>query len=249
MSRLSAVLVSLLLAATPAGADGIAVAAAASLTDALSEIGRAFTRDTGVGVSFSFAGSSVLARQIEAGAPVDVFFSADEEKMDRLQSRGFIRPQSRRAVLSNSLVVVVPLRSATPIRNARDLLSPLVRTIAIGEPQSVPVGIYARQHLQSAGIWTAVAGKMLPTENARAALAAVESGNVEAGIVFRTDALASRRVRMACEIARSGTPPIVYPAAVTRDSPQPEVALRFLAYLGSETAVEIFQRHGFVMAD
>jgi molybdate transport system substrate-binding protein len=166
----------------------------------------------------------VVARQIIAGAPIDVFVSADQEKMDALQRRRLIDPGSRRRVLRNSLVIVVPAQSGNAMSHARDLLSPLIRSVAIGEPQSVPAGIYARQYLTAAGLWTALSPKLLPMENPRSALAAVEAGNADAAIVYRTDALSSRRVRIAWEVPLQDTAPIIYPAAVVSSSGNHETA-------------------------
>ena len=213
------------------------VSAAASLTDVLQEIASHYSDK----VVFNFGGSSILARQIQEGAPADVFISADELKMDDLQRRGLIVPKSRRKILSNTLVIVVTRDSKLRITSAKDLVG---HTIAIGQPESVPAGIYAKTYLLKQGIWDRVAGKVIPTESVRAALAAVESGNVDAGIVYKTDALISRSVKIACEV-KDG-PKISYPAAVTADSRQKRAAHKFLDFLQSAQARAIFRRHGFL---
>jgi molybdate transport system substrate-binding protein len=216
----------------------IHVSAAASLTDALQEIASRYSDK----VVFNFGASSILARQIEEGAPADVFISADELKMDDLQRRGLIVKKSRRSILSNALVVVVPSDSKLKITSAKDLLG---HSIAIAEPSSVPAGIYAKEYLREERVWDRVAGKIVPTENVRGALAAVESGNVDAGIVYKTDALSSRAVKIAYEV--KGGPRISYPAAVVSDSREKRAAQRFLDYLQSKPARDVFRRYGFLL--
>lgn len=229
-----------------ARADGLLVAAAASLTDALREIGTVYEQQHRNRVAFNFAASSTLARQIEEGAPVDVFFSADLEKMDRLERRGLIEKGSRRELLSNQLVVVLPRDSGLAVRSAKDLLGSEIRRIAVAEPASVPVGIYARQYLQAEGIWERVKGKVIPVLDARAALAAVESGNVEAGLVYRTDAAVSRGVRVAYEVPLEKGPKIIYPVAIIRDSSRKEAARDWLRFVRADRARRIFTRYGFI---
>ncbi|HEY3052475.1 MAG TPA: molybdate ABC transporter substrate-binding protein [Thermoanaerobaculia bacterium] len=216
----------------------IHVSAAASLTDALQEIASRYSDK----VVFNFGASSILARQIEEGAPADVFISADELKMDDLQRRGRIVKKSRRSILSNALVVVVPSDSKLKITSAKDLLG---HSIAIAEPSSVPAGIYAKEYLREERVWDRVAGKIVPTENVRGALAAVESGNVDAGIVYKTDALSSRAVKIAYEV--KGGPRISYPAAVVSDSREKRAAQRLLDYLQSKPARDVFRRYGFLL--
>ena len=208
----------------------ILVFAAASLTDALQDIGARYERETGTRIVFNFAGSATLARQIENGAPADLFLSADESTMRRIRTAEQVR------LLSNTLVVVVPARS-----EIRDWTA--ARTIAIAEPSSVPAGIYARAWLQRAGLWDQLAPRLVPTENVRAALAATASGNAEAAIVYRTDVFP--RVRVVHEVPPGDAPEIVYPFAVLADAPQPAEARRFLAYLQSDAAMALFAKHGF----
>jgi molybdate transport system substrate-binding protein len=214
------------------------VAAAASLTDVLQEIASHYSDK----VLFNFGASSILARQIEEGAPADVFISADELKMDDLQRRGLIVKKSRRSILSNALVVVVPNDSKLKINSPKDLVG---HSIAIAEPSSVPAGIYAWEYLRKERVWDRVAGKIVPTENVRGALAAVESGDVDAGIVYKTDALISRSVKIAYEVR--GGPKISYPAAVVADSKEKRAAQRFLDYLQSKPARDVFRRYGFLL--
>jgi len=248
MNLLRAGLAPLLLAAAARASPGaeVTVFAAASLTDALAEASSRYERLSGDRILFNLGASSTLARQIEEGAPADLFLSADEEKMDSLDRRGLVRHGTRRSVLSNTLVIVVAPDSSLAISSARDLASPRVRAIALAEPRSVPAGIYAERYLRSLGLWTQVIDRVIPTENVRAALAAVESGNVDAGIVYRTDALTSRGVRVAFEVPAGEGPRISYPFAAVRGRGSPDAALRFLAFLESPAGLAIFHRHGFL---
>jgi len=241
------VLFALLLAfASPhaAAAAEVRVFAAASLTDALRDAAAVHERQTGDRVVFNFAASSTLARQIEAGAPADLFLSADEEKMDALAHAGLIVASTRVSVLSNTLVIVVPKDRGMNLPSPRALVN--VKTLALAEPSRVPAGIYARRYLVAQGLWDRVAAKVIPVENVRAALAAVESGNADAAIVYRTDALISHDVRVACEIPRASGPRISYPFALLRDAEEPAAARRLLAFLRSKTARAIFARYGFL---
>lgn len=227
----------------------VTVFAAASLTDCLKEIAAVYERQTGERIVFNFAASSFLARQIEEGAPADVFFSADEAKMDALQQLGLVLEKTRVSLLSNSLVIVVTADSTLKITSAKELAIPAITRIALAEPRTVPAGIYAKDYLEHAGLWATVKGKVVPTNNVRAALAAVESGNVEVGIVYRTDAAISKQVKIAYEIPSSEGPAISYPVAVLKEAADPEAAERFLDYLGSEEADRVFREYGFVVRD
>jgi molybdate transport system substrate-binding protein len=223
----------------------VLVFAAASLTDALKEIGGAYEDETGIRVVVNLGGSSMLARQIREGAPADLFLSADEAQTDGLEKAGLIVPGTRRSVLSNTLVVVVPEESRTKISFEGDLARPTVARIALAEPSSVPAGVYSKRFLESVGLWTAVAPKVIPAENVRAVLAAVESGDVDAGFVYRTDANFSAKVRIAFEVPASRGPAISYPFALVKGAPHEAAARSFLARLSSPAARAVFARHGF----
>jgi molybdate transport system substrate-binding protein len=227
----------------------VLVFAAASLTDALKEIAASWEIAGGESVVFNFAASSLLARQIREGAPADLFLSADEAQMDGLERAGLVVPGTRRSVLSNTLVAVVPKDSALRIASARDLAGKGVERLALAEPTSVPAGVYSEKFFERVGIWDALAPKVVPTENARATLAAVESGNVDAGIVYRTDAAISKHVRIAFEIPAAIGPAISYPFALVKGAPRETEARRFLAYLGSPAARAVFVRYGFLVKD
>jgi molybdate transport system substrate-binding protein len=235
----------LVLGGAAARAGSIVVFAAASLTDGLQEIAQTYSRQTGEKVALNFGSSSSLARQILEGAPADIFFSADEAKMDSIQ--GLIAPQTRTNRLSNSLVIVVAGDSKLVMGSAKDLTQAAVKRIALADPKTVPAGIYARQYLEKLGLWPALESKVVPTDNVRAALAAVESGNVEAGMVYQTDTAISKSVKVAFAVPPDEGPAIVYPMAMLKDAKDPAAARRFLAYLGSAEAERVFEKFGFIL--
>ena len=177
---------SLGMGAARASAEEVHVLAAASLSDALQAIAAPWQAATGNTIVLNLGASNDLARQIRAGAPADVFFSADEAQMDGLQRDGLVRAADRVDLLSNTLVVVVPVAGSRRISAPADLAS--VKRLALADPQAVPAGVYARRWLESLGLWARVEGQVIPTLNVRAALSAVESENAEAGIVYKTDA-------------------------------------------------------------
>jgi molybdate transport system substrate-binding protein len=224
--------------------EGIAVFAAASLADALREVGGAWAKASGERAVFNFGASSDLSRQIRAGAPADVFFSADAAQMDALEREGLVRAADRHDLLSNTLVVIVPAGSRATVAGPRDLAA--FKTIAVADPQAVPAGVYARTWLESLGLWAEMAPRVVPTLHVRAALAAVESENAEAGIVYRTDAAASKRARIAFEVPRGQGPQIRYPVARLVRSTH-EAASAFVAYLRSADARAVFARYGFLV--
>lgn len=243
-SRLVAILA--LLACAPVAADEVVVFAAASLGDVLDEIGRGWAKRTGHTVVFSVGGSNDLARQIKAGAPADVFFSADKGQMDGLEEAGLVRAADRVDLLSNTLVVVVPRSATTRIEGPADLVS--LRTLALADPQAVPAGVYARTWLTARGLWPQVAKQVIPTLNVRAALAAVESESAAAGIVYKTDAALSKRVRVAFEVPRAEGPAIVYPLAPLAASAKPATAA-FVQHLRSAEVRAVFAQFGFVVLE
>jgi molybdate transport system substrate-binding protein len=235
----------LLSALTQTVAAELTVFAAASLTDVLKEIGTNYSKQSGDKLSFNFAASSILARQISEGAPADLFLSADEEWMDKLAAQNLLLEKTRRSLLSNTLVVVTPSNGSLEIKMPTDLLK--ARRIAIAEPKSVPAGKYAKRWLQDQKMWGALTNSLIPTENVRAALAAVESGNADAAIIYRTDAAISKKVRIALEVPSERGPSISYPVAVLRESKEQTAAENFLQYLGSKSAGDIFRKFGFTV--
>jgi len=240
---------SLLLSALCAPAAEINVFAAASLTDSLKVIASNYEKASGDKIVFNFGASSTLARQIEEGAPVDIFFSADEAKMDGLDKKGLIDTSTRKSRLGNSLVVVVPAASKLNVESAGDLTNASVKQIAFADPKAVPAGVYGKGWLTSQKLWATIEPKVVPTENVRAALAAVESGNVEAGVVFKTDAKISKQIKVAYEVPAKDAPKISYPMALVKEPKQPDAAKRFLNYLSSEEAGQGFKRFGFILLE
>ena len=223
--------------------DEILVFGAASLTESLQELGKQFEASAGTKVAFSFASSSDLARQIEAGAPADVFFSADTAKMDALEKAGLVRAGDRREFLSNVLVVVVPSDSAAKIASAKDLAT--LPKLALADPSAVPAGIYARKWLTQEGVWDAIEKRIVPTLDVRAALAAVAGGDIPAGIVYRTDAAVSKEVRIAYTVTNG--PAITYSLAPVAASKHPEAAAKFVHFLDSPAGRAAFERRGFLI--
>jgi molybdate transport system substrate-binding protein len=226
--------------------DEIEVFVAASLTDALKEIAATYEKASGDKILFNFAASNTLEMQIAAGAPADIFFSADEARMDDLNQQGLIAPDSRKDLLSNRLVIVVPSDSSLTLTSAAQLADPKIQKIALGQMQSVPAGIYAREYLQKIGIWNQVEARVIPTESVRAALAAVETGNVDAGIVYKSDALHSKKVKVAYEVPVADGPVITYPAALVEGSKHAAAAKKFLDYLGEPGSLKTFEKYGFI---
>lgn len=231
----------------PLHAAQVTVFAAASLTDSLKEIAAAYERQSGDKILINFAASGPLARQIEAGAPVDIFFSADEAKMDGLERKGLIVKETRRSRVSNRLVIVTTRDSSLELASPKDLAAPGVRRLALGDPKTVPAGTYAKEYLTKLELWATVEEKVVPCESVRAVLAAVESGNLDAGIVYQTDAAISSKVKIAFEVLGNESPRISYPLALVKDAPQPAAAKRFLEHLSSPEAEAIFSRRGFIL--
>lgn len=224
------------------------VYAASSLRDALASIAPLCEQDAGVRLVVNFGASSDLARQIEAAGKADLFISADVEQIDRLAARGLIDPSTRRDLLSNRLVVIAPADSALRIRSAADLASPAVRRLSLAAPDAVPAGRYARSWLERSGQWETLKGRVVPALDARAAMAAVASGAVDAGIVYATDAAVSAKVRVLHEVPGQETRPIRYVMAVMSGRPSSrDTARRVAACLGGPDAASAFRRHGFIV--
>ena len=241
---------------TPVAAQppGLVVSVAASLHDALAEIAGLFRAATGVTVALNTGGSNTLARQIVEGARVGVFISADTIQMDLVERAGRLVPGTRTRLLTNELAIIVPDNS-TPRRKVRvagapdnarrtvtmeQLLEGGIARLAMGEPNAVPAGVYARRFFERQGAWARLQPKVVPFPTVRAVLAAVEAGRVDAGVVYRTDAMTAR-VHV---IGRAADLDIVYPAAVVRGSGEPG-ARRFLEFLQTPQARAVFTKYGF----
>jgi len=223
----------------------ILVFGAASLTESLTDLGRAYEAKTGTRVVFSFGGSSDLARQIQAGAPADVFFSADTIKMDALEKAGLVRAAGRRQFLSNALVVMVPVDSRARLASADDLLG--LPRIAIADPAVVPAGVYARTWLTSLGLWDRIEPRVVPTLDVRGALAAVESGSIPAAVVYSTDAAIAKSARVAFRVTKG--PQILYAVAPVAASKNPRAAEAFVTYLAGPVGRAEFVKRGFLVGD
>ncbi len=221
--------------------------AAASLRDALLELQPRCEAATESHLVFNFGASSDLARQIVAAAKADVFFSADESWMDRVASAGLVDTASRRSPLSNRLVVVLPQDGAVTIGSAADLTAPTLRRLALADPATVPAGKYAKAWLERAGVWERVVDRVVPALDVRAALAAVESGGVDAGVVYRTDAAISERVQVAYEVPAAEGPPISYALAAMADRAHLDRSRAVVRWLAGPEARPVFERRGFVV--
>jgi len=238
-----------LFAAEPGGQKPeLLVFAASSLTNVMDDIGAAYTRQTGQKVKFSYAASSALAKQIEASAQADAFFSADTEWMDYLASRSLIDKSTRRDVLGNRLVLVAPAASQVQLKIAPNF--PLAATLgkgrlATGDPDSVPVGKYAKAALTSLGVWNDVADRLVRAENVRAALAFIARGEAPLGIVYQTDAQVEKNVRVVDVFPESSHLPITYPvAAMPKARPGTQ---EFIAFFKGPAAVELLKKYGFTV--
>jgi molybdate transport system substrate-binding protein len=225
------------------------VFAAASLKEALDAAIRLYEHNNGDVVKISYAASSTLAKQIESGAPAEIFISADLDWMDYLQKRNLIKPETRKNLLGNRLVIVAPADSdlKLDIKPGFDLAGALKGgRLSMADPDSVPAGKYGKAALEKLGVWNSVKAAVAPAENVRAALLLVSRREAPLAIVYATDAAADPRVRIAGVFPEDTHPPIIYPAALTADSKNPSAA-RLLEFLASPTARSIFEKHGFTV--
>jgi molybdate transport system substrate-binding protein len=234
-------------APAPAQSRGVLVFAAASLKNALDDIDTQYQQQTGKHVTASLAASSTLAKQIENGAPADIFISADLEWMNYLAKKKLIKPATRKDVLGNELVLVAPKGSAVRIKIAPGF--PLAKLLAGGrlamaDTSAVPAGIYGKAALEKLGVWASVESRIAQAENVRVALALVALNEAPLGIVYRTDAAVEPNVRIVGVFPDDTHPPIIYPLALTAASTNPDAA-GFLAYLESPKAASLFEKQGF----
>jgi molybdate transport system substrate-binding protein len=229
--------------------EPLLISAASSLTDAMNEIGIAFTKENpNISVRFNFAASGPLEQQIEQGAPVDVFASASLKEVDALDQKKLLEPNIRINFAGNKLVLVAAPDSS--VKGWDDLKSSSVKKVALSNPDSVPSGRYAQETLIHRGLWSAVKPKAVFGENVRQTLTYVSGGNVDVGIVFATDAQTEKgKVKVISEaVVGTDHKPIVYPAVVLLHAPHREAAKKFTAFLQSSNAQAIFSRYGFVSA-
>jgi molybdate transport system substrate-binding protein len=232
-----------------ASAEEIVVFAAASLKDAFDHAVGMFQQQGGEKVSVSYAASSALAKQIESGAPADIFVSADLDWMDYLQQRNLIKPETRKNLLGNHLVLVAPAQSEVKVEIKPNFpLASLLGDghLAMADPDAVPAGRYGKAALEKLGVWSSVENKVVRAENVRAALFFVSRREAPLGIVYQTDAAADKGVKIVGVFPEDTHPPIVYPIAVTTNSTNPDAG-KLLSFLESPAAKKMYEQHGFVV--
>jgi molybdate transport system substrate-binding protein len=233
---------------SPRQASGeILVSAAISLKNAFEEIGSLYEKQTGIRVRFNLAASGLLQKQIETGAPVDVFASAGEKQMDVLQARRLIMPATRRDFARNTLVLIVPAQSKISIRSFQDLARREVGHIAIGSPKTVPAGQYAEEALKYLKLWDAVQSRLVLTENVRQVVDYVERGEVDAGIVYESDMAGVKDDARVVDHAPKGShPPILYPIALVLGAGNQADGRRFVDLVLSNTGRAVLKKYGFL---
>ena len=226
-------------------ASSITVSAAVSLKDALDAIRPAFAKQwPNIAIHYNLGASGTLQQQIEQGAPVDVYISASPAQMDSLDNQGLLLAGTRRDLLRNTLVLIVPT-GATQVSDFKDLIKPSVKIVAIGEPQTVPAGKYAQEVLTHFGLYKSLGAKLVLAKDVRQVLTYVASGNADAGIVYATDAKITTQVKVAATAPEDSHAPIVYPVAVLKDTKNAEGAKAFAGFLSSQVAQSIFEKYGF----
>jgi molybdate transport system substrate-binding protein len=227
----------------------IHISAAVSLKDALGEIQKNYqAKNPQVTLLYNLGASGSLQKQIEQGAPADIFISAAPKQMNELEEKNLINKATRKNLVENKLVVIVPAESKLTIAKYEDLQQDAVQKIAIGETNVVPAGQYAQQVLKKLGIWDTIKEKVVYAKDVRTVLAYTETGNVEAGIVYKTDAASSSKVKIAATAPEGSHQPIVYPVAVLSGTKQSKAADDFVAYLFGAESKAIFEKNGFVMS-
>jgi molybdate transport system substrate-binding protein len=249
VTLLSIACTSLLPPAPQSNPSPLLVAAAASLQTALQEITPLYTQaNRNQKIDYNFAASGALQQQIEQGAPVDVFISAAAKQMKALQEKGLLVSGTQNNLLTNRLVLIIPKQSAVSLTDFRQLVRSQVKRISVGEPRSVPAGQYATEVLQNLGILDRVRSKFVLGNNVKSVLTAVETGDVDAGIVYITDAKASDKVKVAATADRKLHSPIVYPIAVLKSSKSPAASKQYVEFLQSNPAKAVFEQYGFGIA-
>ena len=226
----------------------ITVSAAASLTASLSEIKGLFeAANPAIGVNYNFGASGSLEKQIEQGAPADLFLSASSKNMKTLVDKGLVESGKQRNLLGNSLVVIIPKGSKTAVKSLADLSSASIGKIAVGIPESVPAGQYAKEALSQASLWDSLSNKLVQAKDVKAVLQTVETGNADAGFVYRTDALKSDKAEIAFDVDVSSYTPILYPVGILEASEHPQQAGAFYQFLQSTEALNVFKTYGFTI--
>lgn len=224
------------------------VFAAASLSNALQEMQPIFERrNPGTKLVFSFGGSGTLRRQIENGAPADLFLTAEKKEMDQLLAGHLVEPGKTADTVTNELVAIVPASNST-FKQLSDLKDPRIGKIAIGEPETVPAGVYAKEAFEFSNLWDTLKPKLIYAKDVRQVLSYVETGNADVGIVYRTDALQSSKVNISYAFPKEAHQPIRYQAGVMQSAKSKSQALVFFEYLKGKEAVAVFQKYGFLPA-
>jgi molybdate transport system substrate-binding protein len=227
-------------------ADSIRVGVAISLKDAMDQISRSYEAETGVKVALVYGSSGQIAAQISSGAPIDVFISAANKQIDDLTRQSLVQTETRKVVAGNSLVLVVPADAKDPPAGFKSLAGTSVKRLAIGDPRSVPAGDYAMQVLKHLKLDDGLKGRLIYGANVRQVLSYVERGEVDAGIVYSTDAkLSSDKVKVIATAPAESHEPIVYPAVIVKGSDNPDAAKRFLEYVGTDKARQTLTKLGF----
>ncbi|MDF5709173.1 MAG: molybdate ABC transporter substrate-binding protein [Nostoc sp. S4] len=236
--------------ATPAvRTANLTVSAAASLKDAMDEIKPLYSKEKpNITLSYNFGSSGALQQQIEQGAGVDVFISAATKQIDALQKKGLLVDGTRKDLLKNQVVLIVPQNSTTGVTDFQSLTSPRIKKIALGEPKSVPAGQYAQQVLTSLKITDPVKSKAVYAKDVRQALNYVESGNADAGIVYLSDAKSTPKVKIVATASEKTHSPVVYPIAVLKSSKNVNAAKDFVEFLSGNEAKTVFEKQGFTVA-
>jgi len=227
----------------------INVSAAASMKDALAEVQKLYlAKKPNVTLVFNLAASGALQKQIEQGAPADLFISAAAKQMDELEAKNLIKKESRKNLVENSLVIIVPKDSTLNLSKYEDLTQASVKKVSIGETETVPAGQYAQEVLKKLNLWDTVKEKAVMAKDVRTVLTYVETGNVDAGIVYGTDAAISEKVKTVATAPSGSHKPIVYPVAILSGAKQPQAAEEFLAFLNGAEAKAVFEKYGFTMS-
>ncbi len=236
---------------TDSQAVELTVSAAASMQDAMKELEKAYQEEhLNTKIIYNFAGSGTLTQQIKQGAPVDIFISANEKFMDELDTNKLLLPETRKDLLKNDVVLIVPKKdNITNISNFQQLTNPNIKRFSIGEPESVPAGQYAREVLTTLKIYEQVKPKTVFAKDVRQVLSYVELGNVDAGIVYATDAKISNKVKVVATAPEDSHKPIIYPVAAIKRSKNPEAAKEFIQFLFSNSAKDAFKKYGFQIAN
>jgi molybdate transport system substrate-binding protein len=228
----------------------ITISAAASLHDALIDIKAEFIRtNKDISIVYNLGGSGALKQQLLQGAPSDLFISASKKDFNTVLNKGLIDAKQHRDLLSNELVLITNKRSTFLLNNFENLSNNNIKKIAIGTPAVVPAGLYAEQTLKSLHIWESIQSKLIQTKDVRQVLTYVESGNVDAGIVYMTDARVSNKVTVSATADQNSHEPIIYTAGVVKASTNKKAAAKFYQYLHSEHAKKIFKKYGFNVLD